>query len=58
VTAAVEKIVANLGGQIDVAFCPDRIAEGKAMTELSSCRRSSPAAPGAALIAPARYSGG
>ncbi len=34
VTALVEKIVAELGLQIDVAFCPERIAEGKAMTEL------------------------
>jgi UDP-N-acetyl-D-mannosaminuronic acid dehydrogenase len=34
VTALVEKMVASLGVQIDVAFCPERIAEGKAMTEL------------------------
>ena len=34
VTALVEKIIAELGLQIDVAFCPERIAEGKAMTEL------------------------
>jgi UDP-N-acetyl-D-mannosaminuronic acid dehydrogenase len=34
VTALVEKMVAGLGLQIDVAFCPERIAEGKAMTEL------------------------
>ncbi len=34
VTALVEKMIANLGVQIDVAFCPERIAEGKAMTEL------------------------
>jgi UDP-N-acetyl-D-mannosaminuronic acid dehydrogenase len=34
VTALVEKMVAGLGHQIDVAFCPERIAEGKAMTEL------------------------
>src|SRR6202000_677421 len=33
-TALVEKIIAELGLQIDVAFCPERIAEGKAMTEL------------------------
>ena len=33
-TALVEKIIADLGLQIDVAFCPERIAEGKAMTEL------------------------
>ncbi|HEY3732562.1 MAG TPA: nucleotide sugar dehydrogenase [Streptosporangiaceae bacterium] len=34
VTALVEKMIAGLGVQMDVAFCPERIAEGKAMTEL------------------------
>jgi UDP-N-acetyl-D-mannosaminuronic acid dehydrogenase len=34
VTALVEKMVAALGVQIEVAFCPERIAEGKAMIEL------------------------
>ena len=34
VTAKVEKMVAGLGVEMDVAFCPERIAEGKAMTEL------------------------
>jgi UDP-N-acetyl-D-mannosaminuronic acid dehydrogenase len=34
VTALVEKMIAGLGLQIEVAFCPERIAEGKAMTEL------------------------
>jgi UDP-N-acetyl-D-mannosaminuronic acid dehydrogenase len=34
VTARVEKMVASLGIEMDVAFCPERIAEGKAMTEL------------------------
>src|SRR6202453_4847991 len=34
VTALVEKMVAGFGKQIEVAFCPERIAEGKAMTEL------------------------
>jgi UDP-N-acetyl-D-mannosaminuronic acid dehydrogenase len=34
VTARVEKMVAGLGVEMDVAFCPERIAEGKAMTEL------------------------
>jgi UDP-N-acetyl-D-mannosaminuronic acid dehydrogenase len=34
VTALVEKMIAGLGVQIDVAFCPERIAEGNAMTEL------------------------
>jgi UDP-N-acetyl-D-mannosaminuronic acid dehydrogenase len=33
-TALVEATVAKLGKSIDVAFCPERIAEGKAMTEL------------------------
>lgn len=34
VTALVEKLLSNLGFDIDVAFCPERIAEGRAMTEL------------------------
>ncbi|TVY99717.1 nucleotide sugar dehydrogenase [Trebonia kvetii] len=34
VTALVEKMIASLGTHIEVAFCPERIAEGKAMTEL------------------------
>jgi len=34
VTALVEKMIAGLGVNIEVAFCPERIAEGKAMTEL------------------------
>jgi UDP-N-acetyl-D-mannosaminuronic acid dehydrogenase len=34
VTALVEKMVAGLGLRIEVAFCPERIAEGQAMTEL------------------------
>jgi UDP-N-acetyl-D-mannosaminuronic acid dehydrogenase len=34
VTALVEKMIVGLGKDIDVAFCPERIAEGKAMTEL------------------------
>ncbi len=33
-TALVERTVAELGMRIDVAFCPERIAEGRAMTEL------------------------
>jgi UDP-N-acetyl-D-mannosaminuronic acid dehydrogenase len=33
-TASVEKLVAGLGIDMDVAFCPERIAEGHAMTEL------------------------
>jgi UDP-N-acetyl-D-mannosaminuronic acid dehydrogenase len=35
VTGLVEKLVGRLGVDVDVAFCPERIAEGKAMTELS-----------------------
>jgi UDP-N-acetyl-D-mannosaminuronic acid dehydrogenase len=34
VTASVEKMIAALGKSIEVTFCPERIAEGKAMTEL------------------------
>jgi UDP-N-acetyl-D-mannosaminuronic acid dehydrogenase len=34
VTALVEKDLSKLGLNMDVAFCPERIAEGKAMTEL------------------------
>jgi UDP-N-acetyl-D-mannosaminuronic acid dehydrogenase len=34
VTALVEKMVVGLGIEMDVAFCPERIAEGRAMTEL------------------------
>jgi len=34
VTALVERLIARLGRAIDVTFCPERIAEGKAMVEL------------------------
>jgi UDP-N-acetyl-D-mannosaminuronic acid dehydrogenase len=34
VTESVERMVAELGLAIDVAFCPERIAQGRAMTEL------------------------
>jgi len=34
VTALTEKLLASKGIGVDVAFCPERIAEGKAMTEL------------------------
>ena len=34
VTALVERLVEDLGLDVDVAFCPERIAEGKAMVEL------------------------
>jgi UDP-N-acetyl-D-mannosaminuronic acid dehydrogenase len=34
VTRRVEKLFADNGTQVDVAFCPERIAEGKAMEEL------------------------
>jgi UDP-N-acetyl-D-mannosaminuronic acid dehydrogenase len=34
VTALTEKLLASMGIAVDVAFCPERIAEGKAMTEL------------------------
>ena len=36
VTRRVEKMLADEGVQVDVAFCPERIAEGKAMDELFS----------------------
>jgi len=34
VTRLVEKLIASLGRDIDVAFCPERIAEGRALVEL------------------------
>ncbi|MGY1617791.1 nucleotide sugar dehydrogenase [Geodermatophilus sp. SYSU D00691] len=34
VTMLVERLVTDLGLDLDVAFCPERIAEGKAMVEL------------------------
>jgi UDP-N-acetyl-D-mannosaminuronic acid dehydrogenase len=34
VTALVEALIEQLGVDVDVAFCPERIAEGRAMTEL------------------------
>jgi UDP-N-acetyl-D-mannosaminuronic acid dehydrogenase len=36
VTRLVEQLVTRLGRDIDVAFCPERIAEGRALTELYS----------------------
>lgn len=36
VTARVEQLVAELDRDIDIAFCPERIAEGKAMVELTA----------------------
>jgi UDP-N-acetyl-D-mannosaminuronic acid dehydrogenase len=36
VTALVERTIAALGVDVEVAFCPERIAEGKAMEELFS----------------------
>jgi UDP-N-acetyl-D-mannosaminuronic acid dehydrogenase len=36
VTKRVEKMLADEGVRVDVAFCPERIAEGKAMQELFS----------------------
>jgi len=36
VTRMVERLIERLGKSIDVAFCPERIAEGKAMEELFS----------------------
>ena len=34
VTAAVERLVAGAGKDVDVAYCPERICEGRALTEL------------------------
>lgn len=34
VTAMVERLIESLGLAVDVAFCPERIAEGAALTEL------------------------
>jgi UDP-N-acetyl-D-mannosaminuronic acid dehydrogenase len=34
VTARLEKLAADLGLDVDIAFCPERIAGGQAMTEL------------------------
>jgi len=34
VTASIERLLAGMGKSIEVAFCPERIAEGRAMTEL------------------------
>jgi len=34
VTAAVERLIASTGLDIDISFCPERIAEGKALVEL------------------------
>jgi UDP-N-acetyl-D-mannosaminuronic acid dehydrogenase len=36
VTGLVERMMAEQGHDVDVAFCPERIAEGRAMTELCS----------------------
>jgi UDP-N-acetyl-D-mannosaminuronic acid dehydrogenase len=52
----VEKMIARLGLDIDVAFCPERIAEGRAMTELFelpqiiSARREEAAGRAAAMF--------
>jgi UDP-N-acetyl-D-mannosaminuronic acid dehydrogenase len=34
-TAEAEKLVADLGIDVDVAFCPERVAEGRALAELA-----------------------
>ena len=36
VTAVVERLVERLGVDVDVAFCPERIAEGRALDELGA----------------------
>ena len=45
VTAMVEKVPERLGRGIDVAFCPERIAEGKPMTELHELPQGSTPRP-------------
>jgi UDP-N-acetyl-D-mannosaminuronic acid dehydrogenase len=35
-TAKVERLMADLGLDVDVAFCPERIAEGRALAELAA----------------------
>ena len=47
VTAMVERLIARLGADVDVAFCPERIAEGKALEELADlpADRGRPHAP-------------
>jgi UDP-N-acetyl-D-mannosaminuronic acid dehydrogenase len=39
VTSLVEQMVQDRGLRLDVAFCPERIAEGRAMTELFSLQQ-------------------
>ncbi len=34
VTAAVERLIASTGLDVDISFCPERIAEGRALVEL------------------------
>jgi UDP-N-acetyl-D-mannosaminuronic acid dehydrogenase len=48
VTAMVEQLLASAGLRIDVSYCPERIAEGRAMTELRQLPQivSSRTAPG------------
>ena len=36
VTKLVERVISNSGKRVDVSFCPERIAEGKAIEELTS----------------------
>jgi UDP-N-acetyl-D-mannosaminuronic acid dehydrogenase len=55
VTRLVERLIERLGKSIDVAFCPERIAEGRAMEELHSlpqivAARSEPAFERAASL--------
>ena len=42
-TALVERQLAGLGADIDVVFCPERIAEGTRWMSCTPCRRSSAA---------------
>ena len=57
VTAMVEKQIAASGRKIDVSFCPERIAEGKAIEELRSLPQIVSGRTEAARRVPTRCSG-
>lgn len=57
VTARVESVVAGLSVDVEVAFCPERIAEGRAMTELFSLPQIVSARTGAVRERAARLFG-
>ena len=49
VTKLVERVISNSGKRVDVSFCPERIAEGKAIEELTSLPQIISARDAAAL---------